>query len=59
MLQQPTLNALRKLNLHAMAAALEEQEQLPSIQDLPFAERLGLLWTGRFVPGFSAVCRVC
>jgi DNA replication protein DnaC len=43
MLQQPTLNALRQLNLHAMAEALDEQCRLPQVQDLPFEERLGLL----------------
>ncbi|MBU2768320.1 ATP-binding protein, partial [Acidithiobacillus ferrivorans] len=43
MLQQPTLNALRQLNLHAMADALDEQSRLPQIQDLSFEERLGLL----------------
>ena len=43
MLLQPTLNALRQLNLYAMADALEEQSRLLQIQDLPFDERLGLL----------------
>jgi IstB-like ATP binding N-terminal. len=43
MLQQPTLNALRQLNLHAMAEALDEQSRLTQIQDLSFDERLGLL----------------
>lgn len=43
MLQQPTLNALRQLNLHAMAEALDEQSRLTQVQDLPFDERLGLL----------------
>ena len=43
MLQQPTLNALRQLNLYAMAEALDEQSRLPQIQDLSFEERLGLL----------------
>lgn len=43
MLYQPTLQALRQLNLTAMAEALEEQSLLPQVQDLPFEERLGLL----------------
>ncbi len=55
MLQQPTLNALRQLNLHAMADALDEQSRLPQIQDLSFEERLGRSWTGNSVPGINAV----
>lgn len=43
MLTHPTLNKLRDLRLFAMAEALEEQLNLPDIQDLGFEERLGLL----------------
>ncbi|MCE5388760.1 MAG: IS21-like element helper ATPase IstB [Acidithiobacillus sp.] len=43
MLLQPTLQALRQLHLNAMAEALEEQIQIPQLQELCFEERLGIL----------------
>ena len=43
MLSNPTLETLRGLKLHGMAAAFEEQLQNPSTASLAFEERFGLL----------------
>lgn len=43
MLRHPTIAKLHTLRLTGMAIALEEQEQLPDIEAMPFADRLGLL----------------
>jgi DNA replication protein DnaC len=43
MLLEPTLARLRDLRLDAMAAALQEQQGLPDINELSFEDRLGLL----------------
>jgi len=43
MLRHPTLAKLHTLRLSGMAIALEEQQNLPDIEALPFADRLGLL----------------
>jgi DNA replication protein DnaC len=43
MLTHPTLDQLRTLKLDGMAAALEEQRQLPACNELAFEDRLGLL----------------
>ena len=43
MLLEPTLNRLRELRLDGMAAALEEQQAVPDVQDLSFEDRLALL----------------
>jgi len=43
MLRHPTLAKLHTLRLSGMAIALEEQQNLPEIEALPFADRLGLL----------------
>jgi DNA replication protein DnaC len=43
MLQQPTYTLLHELRLQGMAAALEEQEGLPDIEELSFHDRLVLL----------------
>lgn len=43
MLTHNTLETLRALKLHGMAAALEEQQSMPSTHDLSFEERLALL----------------
>ena len=43
MLSNPTLETLRSLKLHGMAAAFEEQLQNPSTASLAFEERIGLL----------------
>ena len=43
MLNNPTLETLRALKLHGMAAAFEEQLQNPSSASLAFEERFGLL----------------
>ena len=43
MLQQPTLQLLYELRLPAMAAALEEQQGMPDINELSFEDRLTFL----------------
>lgn len=43
MLQQPTRDLLYELRLTGFAAALEEQQGLPDIQELSFEDRLALL----------------
>ena len=43
MLLQQTIDALERLRLHGMIQALKEQEKTPSLGDLSFEERLGLL----------------
>lgn len=43
MLLEPTLTQLRDLRLTGMAAALEEQQAVPDVQELSFEDRLGLL----------------
>jgi DNA replication protein DnaC len=43
MLQRPTYTLLHELRLQGMAAALEEQEGLPDIEELSFHDRLVLL----------------
>lgn len=43
MLTQPTLDKLRALHLHALAAAWQEQQKHPDVQTMSFDERLGLL----------------
>ena len=43
MLQQPTLQLLYELRLPAMAAALEEQQGMPDINELNFEDRLTFL----------------
>jgi DNA replication protein DnaC len=43
MLNHPTLETLRSLKLHGMAAALEEQLQSPTHANLTTEERLGLI----------------
>jgi DNA replication protein DnaC len=43
MLTHPTLDKLQALRLTAMAKGLEEQLQMTGLDDLSFAERLGLL----------------
>lgn len=43
MLIQPTLDALRTMKLHAMAAALEQQQLNATLQALSFEDRLGML----------------
>jgi len=43
MLIQPTLDALNRLKLYGMAAALSEQMTQSAVQGLPFEERMGLL----------------
>jgi DNA replication protein DnaC len=43
MLTHPTFEQLRKLKLTGMLKALQEQEQMPDIDQLGFLERLGLL----------------
>jgi DNA replication protein DnaC len=43
MLTHNTLETLRSLKLHGMAAALEEQQSMPPTQTLSFEERLALL----------------
>ncbi len=43
MLTHPTLDKLQNLRLTGMRQALEEQLQMPDIQELGFEERLGLL----------------
>ena len=43
MLTQPTLEQLGELRLHALARAWQAQHEDPSIDDLAFDERLGLL----------------
>jgi DNA replication protein DnaC len=43
MLSHPTLDKLQELRLTGMAKALEEQQVLSGIEELSFAERLGLL----------------
>lgn len=43
MLRQQTVETLERLNLFGMLKALSEQEKSPSMADLTFEERLGLL----------------
>lgn len=43
MLQQPTFQLLYELRLPAMAAALEEQQGMPDINELSFEDRLAFL----------------
>jgi DNA replication protein DnaC len=43
MLTHPTFDQLRRLKLTGMLKALQEQEQMPDIDQLGFLERLGLL----------------
>lgn len=43
MLLEPTLTRLREMRLTGMAAALEEQQAVPDVQDLSFEDRLALL----------------
>lgn len=43
MLNHPTFEQLRRLKLIGMLKALQEQEQMPDIDQLGFLERLGLL----------------
>jgi DNA replication protein DnaC len=43
MLNHPTFEQLRRLKLTGMLKALQEQEQMPDIDQLGFLERLGLL----------------
>jgi DNA replication protein DnaC len=43
MLSHPTLEKLQALRLTGMAKGLEEQQQMTGIEELGFAERLGLL----------------
>ena len=43
MLTHPTINKLNELRLKGMAAALEDQLQMPEIDSLSFEERLGLM----------------
>lgn len=43
MLRHPTLAKLQTLRLTGMAAALEAQQHMPDIEDMPFEDRLGLL----------------
>jgi len=51
MLNQETLEKLRRMRLGAMADAMEAQQSDPQCQKLSFEERLGLLvdreWTAR------------
>jgi DNA replication protein DnaC len=51
MLKQPMIEKLLAMRLHGMAEALQAQEQDPTVQELTFLERLGLLvdqqWTWR------------
>ncbi len=43
MLPNPTLDKLQTLRLHGMIKALSGQHATPDINDLGFAERLGLM----------------
>ena len=43
MLNEPTLNKLRQLGLYAMATAWEAQQKDPSLSQITFDDRLGLL----------------
>ncbi|GAB6046494.1 hypothetical protein JCM19379_03160 [Methyloparacoccus murrellii] len=43
MLTHPTFEQLRNLKLTGMLKALQEQEQMPNIDQLSFLKRLGLL----------------
>jgi len=43
MLTHPTMNKLQTLRLTGMLAALQQQLQMPEINDLNFEERLGLM----------------
>jgi DNA replication protein DnaC len=43
MLINETIEKLKQLKLSGFAEALEEQQQIPSYQELSFEERLGLL----------------
>lgn len=43
MLENPTLHKLQQLRLYAMASAFKDQQQQPTISQLSFEERLGLL----------------
>ncbi|MBU6455867.1 MAG: IS21-like element helper ATPase IstB [Cyanobacteria bacterium REEB67] len=43
MLKNPTIDGLRKLKLHGMSKALEDQDALANIGELSFDDRLGLL----------------
>lgn len=43
MLIHPVIQKLRQLSLHSMANSLHEQEEQPALENLSFAERLGLL----------------
>ncbi|MCI5055335.1 MAG: IS21-like element helper ATPase IstB [Flavobacteriales bacterium] len=43
MLENPTLHKLQQLRLYAMATAFKDQQQHPTITQLSFEERLGLL----------------
>ena len=43
MLLEQTVDIMRKLRLHGMAQGLEHQQSNPSLQTLPFEDRLGLL----------------
>ncbi len=43
MLTPPTLDTLQALRLTGMRQALEEQMQMPDIEELSFEQRLGLL----------------
>ena len=43
MLTHPILDKLQTLRLYGMLKALQEQMQMPDIEQLAFEERLGLL----------------
>jgi len=43
MLINPTIHKLQQLRLHAMAKACKEQLEQPTITQLSFEDRLGLL----------------
>jgi len=43
MLTNPTIETLKTLKLHGMIEALEEQQQTPAMQALPFEERIALI----------------
>jgi DNA replication protein DnaC len=43
MLTNPTIETLKSLKLHGMVEALEEQQQIPTVQALSFEERIALI----------------
>ena len=46
MLNEPTVEKLKALRLHAMAEAWAQQQAQPSLNSLSFDERFGLLVEG-------------